>query len=287
MNQLSQPISVDLRDYANLLGGTLSTEGFDVLSHIPEFFTNKLSVVASYFTTQNDAISNIDIKKYNVYFKDLDKSRRKITLAKGGIEYVMVKRRLVPAIIGVNVDVLQLTTTLRESNSEIMTNLIPLLKETSVVVAKLVTDKEFRLSSRPVIINKKYAKMVTSITKNLDSVTDHKSISDTSKVSDLAPTIMHIVEACNIAVTYGNSTTVDFYKEIQKEVDIISSYTDSLYDALVSDGKSIKKQRIQEVSEYLNAAANAVTMSINTMYLSSQSAIQLVSLVDAVTHKGK
>jgi len=283
MKQLLQPVDIELCNYANLLDAKLSTEGIDVLTHIPEFFTNKLYHLVNFFKKTNAIVSDVDVRKYSVYFKDLDNARRKITLAKNNITFINVKRRIVPSVIGINVDVLTLARNLKDSNDLISSNLIPMLEETRNTIGRLVTDSGYRLSSRPVNINKKYTGMVDSLNKNLTSVTSNKSVADNKKVVELAPSIMHIVESANIAITYGNTTTVDFYKEIQKEVDTISSYADSLYKSLVDDGNTIKKKRVQEIAKLLDISANAVTQAINTIYLSTQSAILITNLVNVVT----
>jgi len=283
MKQFLQPVDVELYTYANLLDSKLSTEGMGVLTHIPEFFTKRLYHVVDFFKKTNTTVSDIDVRKYSTYFKDLDNARRKIALAKNNIEFIAVKRRIVPSVIGLNVDVLTLAKTLKNSNDLINIDLMPMLEDTRTTIGQLVNDSGYRLSSRPVSVNKKYSNLVDILTKNLDAVVSNRSVADNKKVVELAPSIMHIVESANVAITYGNIATVDFYKEIQKEVDAITSYADSLYTSLVTDGKTIKKKRIEEISKLLDLSANAVTQSINTIYLSTQSTILITNLVNVVT----
>lgn len=283
MTAMHQPVSVVLPTYAALIDTTVSTEGYDIVSKIPAFFTNKLSTVVSFFHSSEVSFFDNTAKEQNVYFRELAKNRRVLLKAKGKIDYAMVKRRKVPVVIGLDTDVLTFANVLRESNKLVLDNVEDLLNETAKLIARLVTDKEFRLASRPIMIDKKYSKAVSELEDNIGKVLSNKAISDNRTVKEIMPSVPHLEEAISVALEYGDNNTTDVYTGIRDKVAVITNYAESLHAVFKEDGVDIKKHRIEEVAEYLQVSANFVTQSINTLYLSNQSVIIMNNLVKIIT----
>jgi len=282
MTGLLQPASVDLRDYTRLLDSKVTTEGMDIITSIPKFFTDRMASVTGFFKSGEQKLEKYDVKKLNVYYKMLYTNSRKMRLAKD-IDYSLIKRRKVPATIGIKVDILEMAKGLRAANNIVRTTTITMLKETSVIVAKLASDPDYRLSSRPILINERYQEALDTLNDIIDSILDPKNISDNTTVGKLAPSVMHITEATKIAMTYSDTGNIQFFTDMKNEIDVIASYTETLEEVLKGKNISVKKTRIDEVATYLGTAADLVTKSTNILYLSTQSVIMLNSLVKTIS----
>ncbi|MDQ6990805.1 MAG: hypothetical protein Q9M11_03635 [Mariprofundaceae bacterium] len=283
MIKLQPTLETDLSVYATLIDASLSTESMGVVRGIPEFFINRLSDVISFFGTTNTDLKTYSTKSLNVYYKELHKKRYVLLKAKDTIEYSDIKRRVVPVTTGIDTDLLTAARVLGESNAVLAANIDGVLNDTNVMIAKLVSDKEFRQSSRPVVMDKKYLAANDRLRTGLAKILNPKNIQDTRTVATLLPSLPHLSEAVEIVMSYSGKGNIDTYEGIKSKVAVIAAYSESLYDTFKTEKNAIKKQRILEVSEYLQVSADFVTQAVNTMYMSTQLAIILSNAIDVVT----
>lgn len=286
MNRINQGIDVDLPEYAGMIKQSLSTESLGIVSKIPEFFTKRLAMFKGFFDGSNTDLKSYSTKEMNVYFKELMKNRVKLIKHKGDIDYGVVKRRLVAIFPGfdyIKADIYRLSMVLADANKLVNADLAGVIDETRETMAKLVSDKDYRLSSRPVTFNKKYTADLEELRKLLSEVINPKQVKDTAKVGEIANSIPHIEQAIETVLEYSGKNTTDALDRLQKDVASITNYTDALYDSFVNDVDAIKRQRIVEVAEYLKASADYITQATNVLYLTNQSVVVLNNLVTTVT----
>jgi len=283
MNNLREPVKLQLTDYSGLINATTTNEGMDIITHIPNFFTDKLNTVLEFFNTESEVIKNYPIRNMNVYARDLNNGRYKLHKIKNNINYTKLKRRLVPVTVGLNVDVLKMTSTLDMSNKLISDSSNKLLKETNATIAKLVTDDGYRLSSKPMANVEAYRNINKMLKKNIETIIDTHQTSDVIKFEKLVPTIPALEKAVETGIAYSLDSNLKMYEELQHNVETIKNYVEALYDTFKKDGKNIKKERILEVSEYVGLSADFITQVFNTIYLSNQSVIILNNAIKVTT----
>ena len=285
MRVTTQSPEYNLSEYATLLTDTPSLERMDVLKSIPEYFSNRVKGMSDFIHGLVDSMDKIDTRKAAVPYRNLAVTRLKLKKNIGKIDYAMVKRRKTPIIIGMDVDVLKLATLLKEGNEIIVNNIYELLNETSETIARLVSDQEYRVSNSPIKLSSKYIKAYKRLDAILNEALNDKNLADSVAVKDIAPSVMHIVKATDIALDYSKTTTLEQYEDISKLVDTVSNYTDTLYEALTSSDVNVKKVRVEEIANYLDATANFVTRAVSIMHLSTQSAGMLDNLIQTVISK--
>lgn len=285
MSELQKQMDINLVTYAELIDGSLSTESLDLVKAVPEFFTSKLVAVANFFKKEKDTLEAATGRELSVYSKELVINRQNFSVGKKDIDYATVKRRIVPVTAGVKVNIMEMANLLEESNAIVNDHVENILKDTLEVIARLAADKEYRLSSRPVMLDQKYVKAATVLEKNIGKIIDARKVSDNAPVKDLVPSIPHLSEAIEIALKYSNNNNVEMYTKIKNDVDAIFSYTETLYKTFQDEKDVIKKTRIVEVANYIQTAANLVTQSINTLYLSTQSVMMINTLVKTMLDK--
>ncbi len=282
MEQLREPLDVSITDYVDLIKATTTNESFEIVTAIPAFFIDRLAKVVSFFDKEHETIKTYPIKKMNVYARELDTLRQKLIKNQDTIDFGKVRQRLVPVTVGLDVDVFELTKLLSESNQAIRDNMAKVLVETNKVIVKLVNDEGYRLSSRPVSVNTAHKDLNDLLEGNLSKVITPTQTSDTMKVSVLAPTIPHLINATNTALDYSVDNTISTYESISSEIETIKNYTEALYDTFKHDGKAIKRARIMEVARYIETSANFITQTFNTIYMSNQSVIILSNIIKVV-----
>jgi len=276
-----QPINIVKA--ANQIDYNVSTEAFETIKSIPKFFTVRLNKMIDFFKSTSANLTAYTPKEINIYHKDLLKNRFKYKKAMSKLDYVSIKRRKVPTGIGINVDILELTRVMTESTTVVSDNLDGILKDTTETIARLVTDKGYRQSSRPPVIDRKYLAANKLLETNIDKVLDPKVVNDTLAVKDLMPSLPHLEEAIELAVDYGGEMTTRSLDSIKEDIAVIANYAESLYQVLREEQDVITKKRILEISEYLQTSAEFVTNAIKTLYISNKSIIIINNLVTVVT----
>ena len=273
---------VDLTEYCDLIKADLTTEGIDVVLAIPKFFLERLKSVVEYFKESDSSLKKYSDKEMNLYFKELLSIRYKLHSKSNRIDYAVVRRRKVAIMAGLgDTDVMKLANTLAEANKIAVGKVRGVLLDTKTTVAKLAADTGYRLSSRPVLVDKSYAKDTETIKKLLASVITPKSVEDIVPIGKVVPSLPHLLQAVESVIAYSGANNLKEYDHIRAEVSDISNYADALYESMVTDGDSIKKARVKELSEYLKVSGEYVSQTIQVMYLTNQVTVMLTNIAKA------
>jgi len=270
---------VDLTEYCDLIKSTLTTEGIDVILDLPKFFTDRFDSLVSYFKTSDDQLKKYSDKEMNLYFKDLLKARYKLHSKVGAIEYAAVRRRKVAIMSGLgDTDVMKLAQVLAEANTLATGKVRGVLSATKSTIVKLASDTGYRLSSRPVMVDKSYKEDTDKIKQLLASVITPKSLDDLVPMGKVVPSIPHLMQAIDSVVEFSGANNLKEFDYIRSEVSAIANYASSLHEAMVEDNDSIKKTRVKELAEYLKVSGEYVSQTINVMYLTNQATIMLTNM---------
>jgi len=277
---MSKLKDIDLVTMATMLNPTLSTEG--ALESIPAFFRDRIKqVIEAITSTRKSDLFDIDTKQ--VYTKELHKAYSKYRIALPNIDYGVVKYRLTPKAIGLKGDLLELSKGSKAIMTDVRPGLLDLLRATNNAISKLVIDDKWRMSSRPVLINKSHAKFVKGLQDSLNTVIDVKSITDHAKVLELAPNLPVIDLSANMLLELNTGRVTDYWTEVDGEVDRLDSYGKALLDTLGERGIKYRKERVVELAEYLSTAGTAISLAASGLEVNVKTIIQTTELMKVVT----
>jgi len=277
---MSKLKDIDLCTMATMLNPTLSTES--VLDGIPAFFREKVNQVISAITsTRKHDTFSIDTKQ--VYVRELHKAYSRYRIALPTIEYGVVKRRLTPKAVGITGTLLDQSKSVKNTMSIVRPGLLELLKETNEVVSKLVIDTKWRMSSRPVLVNKKHSKFVDGLRESIATVIDPKAIVDHCKVYELAPNLPVIDLSANTLLELNSGKVTDYWTAIDAEVERLDSYGKALLETLGENGVKYRKERVVELATYLSTAGDAISLAASGLEINIKTVVQTTELMKVVT----
>jgi len=287
MHNIDYSKAKDLTIYADMLDASVSNESLGVIGEIPAFFADKIKSLTDIFSDADADLKKYNTDEMNIYFKDLYKNRTELYKASGRIDYDLVKRRKVAVTVGLDTDILTMTRKLIEADNLITKHSDMLLSETSTMVAKFVSSKDFRLSRRPIVMDKEYIEANKKLASIRDEILNPKAITDTRRIHVLAPTLIHARDSIENALTYSGHSDTKHYQRLNKRVNEISNYSKELYEVIATDKASMTKQRISDLSKYLQTTAEFVSHDVAMLHLRNQSVIILNNIVTTILAKGK
>ena len=272
----------EFREVANML----STEsvGSSFIATIKGYFVKRLSIMANAFNAHFGRGGSKSKSEYNRYLKELISLRSTVNQIKSKLKYSEVGTTKIITIIGLKVNLLVLTKTLVESSKLITTYLPKDLAELNEQISKILSDREYAKSVRPLTkVDDSYKKKLQT---NLDSIIDTKKFQDTDLIENLIPSISSISDIIENILQAGDGHTLDQYEKLQDQVVAIKAKTEELLKLLAENpDMEISKQVYNNFVDKMSVTAEALTLSASFMHLVNQSAMVTKAIIDRLAKK--
>lgn len=256
------------------IGNMLSTEDFGVfIKNISGFFTNKINIISSIFTSNGNRTPRSLDKEYNVFVKDLMDYKNVVPKIVSNVKYMNVEKVIVPSVVGLRNNLPNSTPILVEAIKSINDNLEKLIDVTDTEISKILTDKEYRTSTRIVRIDSDFYGFSSTLNKCIEGLMDPKLLVDTKPLNAVLPNMSSLNQVYTDIVNISTNNTFKHLKELEKQINNLADRTNILYDYIKNDkeGKlEVSKVVINRLSELLELSADCITDSVTILHMYNQ-----------------
>ncbi len=259
----------------------LSTEDFDTfVKNISSFFTNKIHSISEVFSTNSRRTSEISEKDLNVFVKELVNLKKDMEWVVNNVKYNEVSYIKIPVMLGSKTNLVETLHILKVLMDSINKNLDSSLEYTDTFVSKVLTDKNFRLSTRPIKQNKEKDELIETFYKSLNNLIDENGTTDNKKVSELLPNISSLELVYQDIINIAKGTSIKDIRSIENKLTKISEKTNELYNLLLENKDTeISRVVINELAYDLETTAKLVTNVVSVIHVYNQTVTTIKFLI--------
>lgn len=262
----------------------LSTEENDtVIKQFANFFVNKIDAIAGVFSKNKTRVPGVLDKEYNQFVKDLVAVKKDIEPIISTVKFSHVETMAIPVMLGLRGDLIHTVEQLKTGMDIVNKSLLTSLSETDKVVAKVLSDNNYRTATRPTNNDnhadyESYSKLSDILTELIDS----NGVKDTKKLKELLPNVSSIETLYNTLLDIANTNTLKNMKEIESAIKIISERTNVLFEDMGSDMSTVEMSKpiAYHLANRLEVTAKLVTTSISIMHVYNQTVLTLIYIIN-------
>lgn len=275
MKNLALAYHTDLKEIPNLYERATmvaSNEDFNTyVSNIASFFTEKMKVISNSFDHSVQQLFGLNKEQDNYNVTSIINLQKELQ-AIAGTKMIDIEKIQTPILLGMKLNLLETLSVLSVCFDTINKELIPMLKETDSTVSKVMSNKDFRLQTKP--LKDKYSSFIindTLMTK-IEDMIDVNGVKDRTNLINVFPNIDSFRVSYDSIMKLSESASVTKINEIKDYSKIISEKVDVLYKHL-SDNKDFKisKEVLNYLGYTLEDAAKSITSAITVIYIYNQS----------------
>lgn len=250
----------------------LSTEEWGVfVEKIASFFTSKIPEVAKSFFGNIERTNALSKDQYNSFVAeliDLDKPIEKIVDTARFSDVATIN---IPVMLGLRPNLLKNVEELSRGITIINNDLAYALDYCDKLIAKVLSDKNFRMSTKPLSGNDKIWEAKRKLEDVIGHIIDANGVKDSMKINDLLPNISSLVKIRETLLQTAKGSTLSELENINKNTKRIAEKTDALYDYLnKNDETTISRVVLNELSGVLEDTAGLVTSSVTLWHIMNQ-----------------
>ena len=287
---IANDLTVSLGNIPNLeyRAMVISNEGIsDILNNIPSMFTSRIEAISNIFTTAFIKLGSKDIEDLTLQSSNLFKLNPDVIKIINNVEYGNVKDLKIPGIIGLKVDLLNLTSSIKPVIESININLISMLDQTDTVVSRMISDPDYRKSFSPKNTYTNYLKSLDISDDFIKSVIDSNVRTDITTIGAMLPNISSLSTVFDNLQYNNKSFNNKLFKEMRDKTVKLADKTNVLYKLFTSqDIDSLTRESLLELAAVLEYTAQYVTISTSVFYLLNQTNDVTSAMIKILKEKG-
>jgi len=242
----------------------LSNEGIgDVFKSISDFFSSKIESFVNIFRSNGDELKNMNFNGKQLFklSKDINEIEKKYSFS-------TIRPIEVSTIMGLKVNLLDLTGSVNKGVDIINENLLKSLDELDSVVSKMLADEEFRKSVRKSYDFDYVMRAQIALGQIVEDVIDSKSTKEVFTVGELIPNVNSLNVVNKQLIDVNKKINEKTLKKVEEEIDKITEKVEALYEAMSDkDIDKASKQSLLVLSNGLEQVAKLITNSISVYYI--------------------
>ena len=243
-----------------------SEEG--LVEDFSNFFTSKMSQFSSYFTTNEKRIT---VLKSTYDIKTLNKFSKKIPKILSKVNYSRVSAIEVGSPIGMSVSLLDAVQLMEYPINKIRDKLLNIIDDCDTMIVRMITDREYRLSKRPFIIDKDILDDLKNYNGVLNKIIKPDNYSDRSTIGFALPNLSSLSYISKTLISVGDSFSPGRLNNVKGISDTINENIESLtQDIMTGGGVKIAKVRLISMANYVETVAKYITVSVSLLYVTRQ-----------------
>ena len=261
---------------------TISNNG--LVDGIGAYFTERLKDISDLFKVNTDRVDEIDAKDFNKHTKRLLAQKVDISNIRDNVKYRTIAKIKVPIIVGLNKTLPEAVIILQPAVEIIQKKLVQRVDECDSMVAKMLADKDFKKSAKPVKLDSDVYTELRVLTKALDELIDPDAVVDRETIDKVLPNLSSLDGVVEGLSKLGSGNTVKELSKIQKITKETSKRVDLLYVEF-TDNKEIEvdRDKVLALANYLEVTAQYVTTSISLLHIVTA----LTNMTTTVIHRLK
>jgi len=238
------------------------------IGEIASYFTNKLVDLKNSLLSSTTHVDENNVSDTLILMTDLKQDMLYIIEHAKYTEYSSVK---IPSILGLQLNLLDATSELNVMFKLVNDNILDVLNDLDTTVSKVMSDKNYRISTRPVNTRYDISDMNIKIHKGITKIIDGNGTRDIYKLSELIPNMKSINLVYDDLVNMSKNTGVSNMINVKLQTTKLSSKIDTLYHIL-KDNKEmeISKVVLNNISYQLEETAILVSNYVSVLYIYNQ-----------------
>jgi hypothetical protein len=251
---------------------------FPVFKNISNFFINRLEGISNVFS-KNKNRGDIN---YNTFLLETIKLSSDVAKAVKKGNYQKVEHLTVPVTLGLRTDLLTTTAQLKIAMELSLNDLFKHLDDLDTMVAKVMTDVNYRTSTKPIINTSK--KDVNKTLENiLSTIIDPYGKEDIKKINTLIPNISSIQTVHNNLLELAKGGSIKDMQKINDTTVIIGERIKELEDYLtVNNDVKISSVVINELASQLEETAKLITLSMSVIFILNQTLVTFKNILKRI-----
>lgn len=266
------------------VGRTASTEGFtDVVKDLAGVFVTKLKNVLSVFTSNQNRDGGLDLdkKELNAFARDLVNLRYKVKDMVEKYDYTTLSYYNLPTVPGIKVTYLEASKLLIKVFKTYRSELLVTLDDLDTTVSKVLSDKAYLMSSRPVRANVDMVKLYDNLHRDLNSVLDPKKLADRDKFKNMFPNVKSLYDTFENLVSITEGTNLDEILKIKKFGEEIEEKIKNLIVEIENNRVEVSKSVLEKLSSDLEYSAKNITLIFSFVVLYNK----MVNVIRVITEE--
>lgn len=275
--------SLEEIQYLSTRADILSNESIsDIVSKISKYFANSFNGIINSFITSNNKLNSVSKRDLSVQAKDILDLTNDIKYIVKNVKMKDVASKEIGAILGLNMNLYDLSNELKIRSTNINSKLLVALDELDTIVSKLLVDNDYRIQRKPINVS-------------VDIVTDHNyndeliakainpsSVDDLIRVDKLLPNISSLPIIQDNLIKSNNEFTYKFIKNISSIISTLVKKMNMLYDRMDSEDIVVSKTMLKTLAYTVDDTAKYVTSSTHIFYLLQQTNTTLLNTVRGI-----
>lgn len=250
----------------------ISTEGAigDFFKGIPSFFTSKIDAIRNVFGKNANRANEITAKDVSQYTKRLLGLKAIAKKLPEQVEASKVAKVKIPVPLGFNTNLLDASVLLDDLLEDASKTTLTFLNTLDTTVSRVLADKEYRESSRPVKGDnaQEAYKTVRKLNDGLGKLIDGNKMKDVMVFGELIPSISSLETIVDNMIKNGQKTRLDDIKAIESVLKVLTEKVNTLAKYMAEDESKIyNKSVIINLADELQAGAELITLSVSVIHV--------------------
>ena len=201
--------------------------------------------------------------------------------------YSIISKIEIPVILGLDKDLLTTFRLFKVTIDDINKHMSNVLKDTELVLSKVIADPDYRTQSRTINDVRGIAELDKSLDLCLKTLINNKAVKDRLPISSLLPNISCTEDIYDIIANITKGFTVNKLREIDNYILAITAKTDTIYkyasDDEYKDKFKLSDQVIDHVTDVLYQTGDIITDYIAIMHLVNQCSTTFKATIEAIS----
>ena len=241
------------------------------LVNISKFFTSKLKIVTEAFTNiKNKYIGmKTDQNLHNAFVQELMKLRPNVKeLMKK--EWSEIESMPCPVVVGMNTNLVEVVKVLEVGLDLCKDNVVKNLDVLESYIQQVLSDPDFRMSSRPQLPDANPIKLEETLYTNLNKVISTKNVSDSGHFRDLFPNVRSVHDVTEKLIELGTGVTLESMRDIESKIANITNDTNMLIEEMNNKDFTVHKNILKKLGTDFESNAKMVTVCVSYIHLYNQ-----------------
>ncbi len=248
---------------------TVSNNG--LVDNMSDYFTGRLKDVRDLFKVNENRVEEIEKKDFNKHTKRLLAEKKDIKEIRDTVKFNNVAKIKVPMMVGLNKNLPEAVMLLQPAIDVIKNHLVDRVNECDDITAKMLADKDFKKSSKPVKIDSKLHAELGLLRKTLNELIDPDGVIDRETIEKVLPNLSSLEGVVDGLAKLGDGNTVKHLDQVQKVTKVTSKRVDALYKEFTTNKDiEVEREKVMVLARYLELTAEYVTTSISLLHIVSQ-----------------